>query len=80
MNAVPQTKASRLSIIKDPALAPSGYRKIEWVSQNMPVLNILKAEFEETKPLAGKTIACCLHLEAKPVTCSRLYKQPGQTW
>ena len=65
MNAVPQTKASRLSIIKDPALAPSGYRKIEWVSQNMPVLNILKAEFEETKPLAGKTIACCLHLEAK---------------
>ncbi|HQA07419.1 MAG TPA: adenosylhomocysteinase [Syntrophomonadaceae bacterium] len=65
MNAVPQTKTSRLSIIKDPELAPSGYRKLEWVSQNMPVLNILKAEFEKTKPLAGKTIACCLHLEAK---------------
>lgn len=65
MNAVPQKSSSRPSIIKDPGMAPYGYRKLEWVSQNMPVLNILKEEFEKTKPLLGKTIACCLHLEAK---------------
>lgn len=65
MNAVPQNNLTRPSIIKDPGLAPYGYRKLEWVSQNMPVLNILKAEFEKAKPLTGKTIACCLHLEAK---------------
>lgn len=53
------------SIIKDISLAPSGYKKLEWVKQNMPVLNMLKEEFEKDKPLTGKTIACCLHLEAK---------------
>ncbi|MDD3879500.1 MAG: adenosylhomocysteinase, partial [Syntrophomonas sp.] len=57
--------ASRLSIIKDRSLAPDGFKKLEWVSNNMPVLNKLRAEFAEKKPLAGKTIACCLHLEAK---------------
>lgn len=65
MNAVSQNTSPRPSIIKDPGLAFNGHRKLEWVSQNMPVLNILKGEFEKTKPLAGKTIACCLHLEAK---------------
>lgn len=53
------------SIIKDPALAPSGRNKLTWVSQNMPVLNILKEDFLKNKPLAGKTVVCCLHLEAK---------------
>jgi adenosylhomocysteinase len=54
-----------LSIIKDLALASSGHNKMEWVKNHMPVLNILKAEFEKTLPLKGKTIVCCLHLEAK---------------
>jgi len=54
-----------LSIIKDIGLAPSGHNKLEWVSSHMPVLNMLKAEFEKTRPLEGKTIVCCLHLEAK---------------
>lgn len=53
------------SIIKDLSLAPFGHNKLEWVKQNMPILNMLKEEFENDKPLAGKTIACCLHLEAK---------------
>jgi len=54
-----------VSIIKDIALAPSGHNKLEWVRNHMPVLNMLKADFESTKPLNGKTIVCCLHLEAK---------------
>lgn len=54
-----------LSLIKDISLAPSGYNKLEWVKNHMPVLNSLKAEFQANRPLAGKTIACCLHLEAK---------------
>lgn len=64
MNAVTKSPVKK-SIIKDPSLAPYGHRKLEWVNQNMPVLNILKKDFEQTKPLEGKTIACCLHLEAK---------------
>ncbi|MEA4924211.1 MAG: adenosylhomocysteinase [Syntrophomonadaceae bacterium] len=54
-----------LSIIRDIGLAPSGHNKLEWVKSHMPVLNSLYAEFQISKPLAGKTIACCLHLEAK---------------
>ena len=58
-------KPARPSIIKDPLLAPLGYNKLEWVKNNMPVLNILRQELEQSKPLQGKTILCCLHLEAK---------------
>lgn len=54
-----------LSIIKDIGLAPSGYNKLEWVSRHMPVLNMLRTEFQQSRPLEGKTIVCCLHLEAK---------------
>lgn len=53
------------SIIKDIALAPSGRDKLEWVGNHMPVLNMIKADFEQNQPLAGKTVVCCLHLEAK---------------
>jgi len=53
------------SIIKDIALAPAGHKKLEWANRHMPVLNKLKADFVKNQPLAGKIIACCLHLEAK---------------
>lgn len=53
------------SIIKDIQLAAAGYNKLEWVRTHMPVLSRLKQELEQTLPLAGKTIVCCLHLEAK---------------
>ena len=53
------------SIIKDASLAASGQQKLDWVKQNMPVLNMLRQEFEKSKPLADLTVACCLHLEAK---------------
>lgn len=53
------------SMIRDVALAPSGHKKIDWVSRYMPVLNMLREEFAATKPLQGYRIALCLHLEAK---------------
>jgi adenosylhomocysteinase len=53
------------SIIKDIALAADGCRKLEWVQGRMPVINQLRREYAQTRPLSGKTIACCLHLEAK---------------
>lgn len=52
-------------VIRDISLAPQGHCKLEWVKQYMPVMNILKDEFEIHKPFQGKVIACCLHLEAK---------------
>lgn len=65
MNNSNSISASKQSIIKDIALAPEGHKKLAWVSQNMPVLNMLREDYVKSKPLSGKTILCCLHLEAK---------------
>ena len=53
------------SEIRDINLAESGMRKIEWVRRNCPLLSMLKEEFSQTKPFAGKKIALSIHLEAK---------------
>lgn len=45
--------------------AQSGYDKINWVRSYMPVLNAIRAEFEQTKPFKGMTISMSIHLEAK---------------
>jgi adenosylhomocysteinase len=51
--------------IKDIALAPSGHKKIDWVSAYMPVLSGIAKEFAEKKPFAGLRVAMSIHLEAK---------------
>ncbi len=53
------------SIIRDIALAPEGYKKLEWARRHMPVLSMLEKGFILDLPLKGKTIMCVLHLEAK---------------
>ncbi|MFO7814823.1 MAG: adenosylhomocysteinase [Halanaerobiales bacterium] len=53
------------SKIKDISLAPQGNKKIEWVKEKMAVLNKIKDEYIEDKPLKGKVVSICLHLEAK---------------
>lgn len=55
----------RENIIRDPALAPEGRRKIEWVRKNMPVLSGIETEFKEKKPFEGLKATVCVHLEAK---------------
>ncbi len=51
--------------IRDINLAPSGRQKIEWVKNNMPLLNGLEAQFSKEKPFAGVKISLSVHLEAK---------------
>ena len=48
--------------VQDLALADKGKLRIEWANQSMPVLNLIKEEFLETKPLTGVRIAACLHV------------------
>ncbi|MCF0143052.1 MAG: adenosylhomocysteinase [Parasporobacterium sp.] len=54
-----------MSMIKDPSLAPSGHRKIEWVKRNCPLLKGLEEEFRKTRPFEGVKIALSVHMEAK---------------
>lgn len=51
--------------IRDINLAALGRQKIEWVKNNMPILNSLEAQFSKDKPFQGVKISLSVHLEAK---------------
>lgn len=53
--------------VKDISLAPEGEKRIKWVQKHMPVLEHIKKQFIEEKPLEGVTISSCLHLEPKTI-------------
>ncbi len=53
------------SIIRDASLWQSGAKKIAWVERNMPILHIIKADFEKRRYFEGVNIAVSIHLEAK---------------
>ncbi len=66
-----------MSQIKDVQLAPSGADKIEWVRSYMPILNSIKADFEQRKPFAGMKIAMSIHLEAKTAYLAKVLRAGG---
>lgn len=43
----------------------TGEAKISWARQYMPVLGVIRSEFERDKPLKGLTVGMALHVEAK---------------
>jgi adenosylhomocysteinase len=53
------------SLVADPALAAEGAFRVAWARAHMPVLARLRAEMERDRPLAGRRIGMCLHVEAK---------------
>lgn len=48
--------------VKDLSLAEKGKLRIEWASEYMPVLKLIKQRFAKEKPLKGSRAACCLHV------------------
>lgn len=66
-----------MSIIKDPALAESGLRKIEWVRSFMPALSSIEERFEREKPFKGLRIAVSVHLEAKTANLGLVLAKGG---
>jgi len=65
------------SIIKDPALAPEGHRKIDWVAQHSPVLNAISEAQLADGRLSGRRIAMTIHLEAKTAYLALLLAGAG---
>ncbi len=66
-----------MSNIKDPTLAPSGIRKIEWVRSFMPALSAIEERFEKEQPFKGLRIAVSVHLEAKTANLGLVLKKGG---
>ena len=53
------------SLVADPTLADEGEKRVAWARAHMPVLARLRAELERDRPLEGRRIGMCLHVEAK---------------
>jgi adenosylhomocysteinase len=66
-----------LSLVKDPALAPSGRIKLAWAQENMPVLARISRRFAATKVFKGHRVGMCLHLEAKTAVLSEVFLKAG---
>jgi len=65
------------SIVKDIQLADTGDERIEWARRHMPVLELIKSRFEETKPLDGVKIAACLHVTVETANLIKTLKAGG---
>ena len=48
--------------VADISLADAGGLKVAWARSRMPALAALRAEAEDTQPLAGQRVAGCLHV------------------
>ncbi|MFW6256703.1 MAG: adenosylhomocysteinase [Bacillota bacterium] len=53
------------SSIKNIDLAEEGKKKIDWAAESMDILNQIREDYGDQKPLKGKNVGICLHLEAK---------------
>ena len=51
--------------IKDISLADEGRLRIEWAAREMPVVRLIRDRFLKEKPLAGLTMATCLHVTSE---------------
>ncbi|MFO0794438.1 MAG: adenosylhomocysteinase [Candidatus Brocadiaceae bacterium] len=63
--------------IKDINLASHGKKRIEWASNDMPVLTQIKERFEKEKPLKGMKMSACLHVTAETANLVRTLKAGG---
>lgn len=63
--------------ITDKNLAAGGKQRIEWASEQMPVLASIRERFGKEKPLAGKKMSACLHVTAETANLMRTLKAGG---
>ena len=63
--------------VKDLKLAKKGKLKIEWASQYMPVLKLIRERFRKEKPLKGTRVGCCLHVTTETANLALTLKAGG---
>ena len=63
--------------IKDESLAAEGVRRIEWAAREMPVVRLIRDRFLKEKPLAGLTMATCLHVTSETANLAIAMRDGG---
>ncbi|HNW59691.1 MAG TPA: adenosylhomocysteinase [bacterium] len=67
--------------VQDIALAPLGQIKIDWVAKWMKVVNQMAGRFAPEGIFKGKTVAICIHLEAKTAYLAQtLHRLGAEVW
>ena len=63
--------------IKTTELASTGKQRIDWANRFMPVLDSIRARFENERPLEGLRIAACLHVTTETANLMKTLKAGG---
>jgi len=63
--------------VKDIQLAEKGRLRVEWAKQSMPVLQLIRKQFEKEKPLRGIRLAACLHVTTETAALVETLKSGG---
>lgn len=63
--------------VKDLSLADKGRLRIEWAAHSMPVLRLIKEEFEKSRPLEGIKLSACLHVTTETANLMDALKAGG---
>ena len=65
------------SLVKDPALAPDGHRKIDWAAEHSPVLNSVRDKFLKDGTFDGLGVGVALPIEAKTAYLTVVLAEAG---
>jgi adenosylhomocysteinase len=65
------------SIVRDPALAPEGHRKIDWAARHSPVLNTVRDEYLKDGSFEGLGVGVALPIEAKTAYLTVVLAEAG---
>ena len=63
--------------IKTTELAANGKQRIDWANRFMPVLDSIRARFQNERPLEGLKVAACLHVTTETANLMKTLKAGG---
>ncbi len=66
-----------MSSIKDTKLAQEGSQEVDWAARQMKVLEDIKTEFSQSKPLEGLNIGACMHVTKETANLMLTLKAAG---
>ncbi len=66
-----------MSSIKDKSLADNGASEINWAKRQMQVLEEIRVDFENSKPLNGLSIGACMHVTKETANLMLTLKAGG---